>query len=192
MRLPTDDNPVIGYESVSHPFYIYPQEGWRDDQLWGLITKACWQDDSSGYDLSLLMTPGMITLPPDSAHLESFIIFGVDTTEHLIGPSWWKSMLRFCGFYRGDVQQDGIPDVGDVVYLISYLYRGGNPPQPFPDQGDVNQDGIVDVGDLIVLLNFLYRGGLDPEDVQRFLPEPWRSKFKRSNLYLNPNWGWGE
>ncbi len=31
-------------------------------------------------------------------------------------------------FIRGDCNSDGMIDVGDVVYLINYLYRGGDPP----------------------------------------------------------------
>ncbi len=188
LRIPSDDNPVAGYEAVSHQFFIYPQEGWRDDQLWQLITKDCWQDDSSGYDISLLLTPGMISLPPDSSHLESFIIFGVDTTQHLIGPSWWRPMLSFCGFYRGDVNQDGVLDVGDLVYLINYLYRSGNAPLPFADQGDVNGDGIVEIGDVVFVINYLYRSGPAARDAQRFLPAPWDRRFERPSLFLNPNW----
>jgi hypothetical protein len=188
MRIPTDDDPVIGYEAVSHQFFIYPQNGWRDDQLWQLITKASWQDDSSGYDISLLMTPGILNLAPDSSHLESFIIFGVDTTQHIIGPSWWRPMLGFCGFYRGDADQDGVLDLGDILYLINYLYKNGDEPVPFTDQGDVNQDGIVELADVLFLVNYLYKSGTAPQDVQRFLPQPWRDKFQRASLFLHPSW----
>jgi|GEM_PF-3926623 len=188
VRIPTDDNPVAGYEAVSHQFFIYPQNGWRDDQLWQLITKARWQDDSSGYDVSLLMTPGMMSLAPDSSHLESFIIFGVDTTQHMIGPSWWKPMLGFCGFYRGDVNQDGVLDLGDILHLINYLYKFGDAPLPFVDQGDVNNDGIVDLADILLLINYLYKSGPAPQDACRFLPQPWEDEFERPSLFLNPNW----
>lgn len=188
LRVPSDDNPVIGYEAVSHQYYIYPQEGWRDDQLWGLVTKGSWQDDSSGYDISLLLTPGMKTLGPDSAYLESFIIFGVDTTQHLIGPEWWRPMLRFCGFYRGDVNEDGLVDVVDVVSLINYLFANGSAPLPFVDQGDVNNDEVGEVADVVYLINYLFVGGPPPIDYNRFLPQPWRSKFTRLSLFTNPNW----
>jgi hypothetical protein len=188
MRLPSDNSPVIGYEAVSNRYYIYPQEGWRDDQLWQLMTKAKWQDDSAGYDISLLLTPGRITIPPDSAHLESFIIFGVDTTQHKIDPAWWKPMLSFCGLYRGDVNQDGKLDLGDIVYLITYLYKGGPAPLPFTDQGDLTGDDHLELGDIVFLISYLYRSGSAPQDAQRFLPPLWRSKFKRSSLFNAANW----
>jgi len=63
--------------------------------------------------------------------------------------------------YRGDANNDGIVDVGDVVYLIAFLYRGGPVPVPM-SVGDVNCDGIVDVGDVVFLINYLYRNGPVP------------------------------
>jgi hypothetical protein len=59
---------------------------------------------------------------------------------------------------RGDANGDGIIDVGDVVYLITYLYRGGPEPNP-PAVGDVNCDGTVDLGDVVYLISYLYKGG---------------------------------
>jgi len=50
--------------------------------------------------------------------------------------------------------------VADVVFLVNFLYRGGDPPAPI-EAGDVNCDGVVDVGDVVFLINCLYKGG-DP------------------------------
>ncbi|UCB53070.1 MAG: dockerin type I repeat-containing protein [Candidatus Zixiibacteriota bacterium] len=62
---------------------------------------------------------------------------------------------------RGDVNSDGIVNLGDIVYLITYLYKGG--PEPCPvEAGDVNCDGIVNLGDVVYLISYLYRGGPPP------------------------------
>jgi hypothetical protein len=63
--------------------------------------------------------------------------------------------------YRGDANADGIVNIGDVVYLVSFLYKGGPAPVPM-SEGDVNCDGIVDVGDVVFLVNYLYRKGPVP------------------------------
>lgn len=63
-------------------------------------------------------------------------------------------------FAIGDVNYDGVIDLGDVVYLISYLYKGGPPPIPMICVGDCNHDGNVDVSDVVYLINYLYKGGL--------------------------------
>jgi hypothetical protein len=62
----------------------------------------------------------------------------------------------------GDVNADGIINIGDVVYLITYLYRSGSPPMPTSCIGDVNCDDIVNVGDVVYLITYLYRGGSPP------------------------------
>ncbi|MGB7063337.1 MAG: dockerin type I repeat-containing protein [Candidatus Zixiibacteriota bacterium] len=61
----------------------------------------------------------------------------------------------------GDCNADGVVDIGDIVYLIGYLYRGGAPPTP-PEVGDTNCDGIVDIGDVVRLIGYLYRGEPPP------------------------------
>jgi len=62
---------------------------------------------------------------------------------------------------RGDANGDGVIDLGDVVYLINYLYREGDPPSPI-EAGDCNCDEIVDLGDVVYLINYLFRGGPPP------------------------------
>ena len=64
-------------------------------------------------------------------------------------------------FIRGDANRDGIIDVGDIVYLVSYLYKNGPAPSPI-DAGDANCDGIVDVGDIVYLVSYLYKNGPPP------------------------------
>jgi uncharacterized protein YgiM (DUF1202 family) len=66
------------------------------------------------------------------------------------------------GLWRGDTNGDGIIDLGDLVYLINFLYKGG----PAPDAltvGDCNCNGVVDVGDVIFLINYLFRDGPLPD-----------------------------
>jgi hypothetical protein len=62
---------------------------------------------------------------------------------------------------RGDVNADGIINVGDVVCLVNYLYKLGQEPCPV-EAGDVNGDCALNVGDVVFLVNYLYRGGNAP------------------------------
>ena len=62
---------------------------------------------------------------------------------------------------RGDFNADCIIDLGDMVFLTSYLYRGGPPPNPLW-LGDTNCDGVVELGDRVKLGNYIYRGGSPP------------------------------
>ncbi len=61
-------------------------------------------------------------------------------------------------YVYGDANADGVVTVGDMVYLVNYLYRLGPVPDP-PSAGDVNGDCVITVGDIIYLMNYLYRGG---------------------------------
>jgi photosystem II stability/assembly factor-like uncharacterized protein len=62
---------------------------------------------------------------------------------------------------RGDLTNDGNIDLGDVVYLVSYLYRSGPEPEVM-GSGDCNCDGSIDVGDVVYLVNYLFRSGPMP------------------------------
>jgi hypothetical protein len=62
------------------------------------------------------------------------------------------------GTRRGDANYDCKLTVADIVYLVSYLFKGG--PPPFVSQaGDFNCDGQITVADVIYLLNYLFKGG---------------------------------
>jgi len=76
---------------------------------------------------------------------------------------WQEHPFRFIVdlFVRGDANADGVVDVGDIVHLVSYLYKNGPAPDPL-DAGDASCDGIIDVGDVVFLVNYLYRGGPAP------------------------------
>jgi len=69
--------------------------------------------------------------------------------------------VRRSDFIRGDANGDGLIDLADIVHLINFLYRNGDPPAPM-EAGDANSDGIVDVADVVYLVNYLYRGGDPP------------------------------
>lgn len=77
------------------------------------------------------------------------------------GAAGWKIKPLL----RGDVNADGHNDVSDVIYLISYLFKGGNPPEcpsPYLFCSDVNCDGKVTVADVVYLINYLFKGGPPP------------------------------
>jgi Peptidase family M28/Dockerin type I domain len=58
----------------------------------------------------------------------------------------------------GDANRDGGVNVGDAVYLIRYIFRGG--PAPYPlDIGDATGDGLVNVGDAVYMVNYIFKGG---------------------------------
>jgi hypothetical protein len=79
------------------------------------------------------------------------------------GTNWWieAGYVLAIRVARGDVNADGIINIGDVVALVNYLYRGGDEPCPV-EAGDLTGDCRVNVGDVVFLVNYLYRGGDPP------------------------------
>jgi len=71
------------------------------------------------------------------------------------------SCFSIINFVPGDCNGDGIVDLGDVVCLINYLYKGYPAPNPLA-ACDVNGDCVVDLGDAVYLITYLYKNGPAP------------------------------
>ena len=63
---------------------------------------------------------------------------------------------------HGDANFDGAINVGDAVYLVNHVFKGGAMPQPVLLAGDANCDGAVNVGDAVFIINFVFKGGPRP------------------------------
>ncbi len=71
-------------------------------------------------------------------------------------------LFRIIDYVAGDANGDLVVDVTDAIYLLNYLFRNGDPPDPMAS-GDTNADCVVDVTDAIYLLNYLFRNGDPPQ-----------------------------
>lgn len=71
-------------------------------------------------------------------------------------------LYTFVGDYLcGDMNDDNILDVLDVVHLVDYAFRGV--PIPPNVNADLNDDGFIDVLDVVLLVDHAFRGGLAPD-----------------------------
>jgi len=61
----------------------------------------------------------------------------------------------------GDVNGDGVVELGDIVYEINYVFRNDSSPAPRA-VGDVNCDGVVELGDVVYLINYVFRDDPPP------------------------------
>ena len=64
-------------------------------------------------------------------------------------------------FIRGDVDGDGRILINDPIFILSYLFLGGEQPNCF-DAADIDDDGIIAINDPISLLAHLFLGGPAP------------------------------
>lgn len=63
--------------------------------------------------------------------------------------------------YCGDLTGEGELDVADIIFLLNYLFKGGDPPVPLC-RGDANCNGERDAGDVVLLINFLFKNSFAP------------------------------
>lgn len=65
-------------------------------------------------------------------------------------------------FIRGDVSGDGMVLINDGVFLLAFLFSGGQTPG-CNDAADVNDDGAIAIDDAITVLAALFLGGPIPD-----------------------------
>ena len=73
-----------------------------------------------------------------------------------------KLANKWVGAGRGDVNNDGLIDLADIMYLVCFVNLEGPGPIPFMHLGDVNCDGVVDMDDVLYLVDYLYDDGPCP------------------------------
>ena len=61
-------------------------------------------------------------------------------------------------FIRGDSNDDGVLNVSDAVFTLSFLFIGDEQPECLA-ANDTNDDGTLNITDVIRTLNFLFLGG---------------------------------
>lgn len=76
-----------------------------------------------------------------------------NSPDSTVGPVW-----QFTTIARGDCNADGRRNVSDVLYLVNYLFKFGDQPNPM-EIGDVDCDTMVNVNDIIYMINYLFKGG---------------------------------
>ena len=157
---PEGDSIGLGFNTIPSAFYDttrdYNLDGDKDDivtipnRLVGdyQIEVVTEPGGSGPYDLGIRIDGGSMVMlatghssPPPG-----------QTDSYIYSAPWYRS---------GDANGDWGVDVGDVVYLINYLYKSGPGPEPL-GSGDATCDGIIDVGDVVYLINYLFKGGPGP------------------------------
>lgn len=64
-------------------------------------------------------------------------------------------------FLPGDVDGDGFISISDAVYLINYIFAGGEAP-PSAQAADADCNGILTISDAVFLVNYIFSGGPGP------------------------------
>ena len=167
--------------NVKNNYYLYPQSpwGWEEGELYqlaaGLVGGTTFiQDPDSVVDRTVVLTASRIDAGTDPDREAEFTLIEVlaplgeaqmralvDTARAIVARES-PQFPAICG----DINEDGVVDVGDVIDCINYLFKSGSPvwrPISCPtSRADVNSDGIINIGDIVYLVSFLYKAAAEP------------------------------
>ncbi|MDD4051174.1 MAG: dockerin type I repeat-containing protein, partial [candidate division Zixibacteria bacterium] len=106
---------------------------------------------------SFVATYSDITDTANKGYTVSWTFAGETKRDYALG----QVVLIGQDFKAGDANGDGNVNIGDAVYLISYIFRGGPSPQPL-EAGDANCNHAINVGDAVYIVNYVFRNGPEP------------------------------
>jgi hypothetical protein len=140
----------------------------------------------TGEDLNAVVTIGVVDLVPgdticavkivttskddpgagilkNNVDLANAFVDGHDEIKCSTGPGP-------CDCLPGDPNNDQTFNVGDAVYIINYVFKGGPAPIPYATcSGDPNADCSVNVGDGVYLINYVFKGGPAPKTCEEWV-----------------------
>jgi len=61
----------------------------------------------------------------------------------------------------GDTNRDGLVNISDAIWIVNYVFAGGDPPMPY-EAGDANCDSVVGISDAVYIINYVFAGGNVP------------------------------
>ena len=165
-----------GTYNVRNDVYLYPQGGWgwKDGELCQLASSSgnTIDDSDAIVDRSWVFTARKIDAGSDADYEARFTVVlavapgglgelqeYIDTARAIVEREMTHGGLpALCGDCNGSF----VVDVGDIVSLVSYLFKGSAPPKCPVSRGDCNSDQIINVADIVYLVGYLYRGGPAP------------------------------
>lgn len=167
-------------EEFPSPFYVYFPPDTDNAQVYDKPVTFWWgasfdpdPGDSVRYKLLVAIDAGFVFVATyDSIYTTQYPVGDLGYSTHY----WWKvqaidtkgnmttsiNTADFWTWVLGDANHDRLVNVGDAVFLVTYIFRGGYAPFPLKS-GDVNADCKVNIGDAVYLINYVFRGGPPPQ-----------------------------
>jgi len=148
----------FGAHILNNATQLYPFGGYNDDSLFKYMsTPGYSKEQDSAQDMNIVMTfVEEANFDPTTVIVEDYVLIATDQ-----GPTdLYNQAAKMKNIKAGDANVDGNVSVSDVVFLINYLFKGGD--EPFMAFSDANGDAGISVSDVVYLINYLFKGGDPP------------------------------
>ena len=96
------------------------------------------------------------------------LLWGISAREFVVSGEYadggtfaFPGAFTSIGHSAGDVNGDNQINIGDVVFLINYIFRDGMAPVNM-DMAETNCDGAFNLGDIVHLITYIFRDGVPP------------------------------
>jgi hypothetical protein len=173
-------DPMYNARIGHNPTEVYPPFEFELDSLYdwtntpaeGSLTFAAGAVDANGPadDLNMQAAFGKVDLAGFASKQYGFALYGFlnSASLHADTDVLGNFVNKYAGFARGDVDNNDMIDVRDLVRLSAYVASGTNGPVPFKHLGDVDNDGDVDSADCSYLAAYYFTGGPPPKSAFKF------------------------
>jgi hypothetical protein len=159
-------HPDSVYNRMSKPgFDIYSETGEDSvaDLHTGLSVKTVDMSNQSSHSFVIALVTSNAGFEDFTAQMETAYQWAID--HGIVEP--------FCDCIPADVNGDGgAAAVGDAVYIVAYVFRGGPSPRPYdPCSGDANGDCQCNIGDAVYIINYVFFGGPPPPACEQWVQD---------------------
>ena len=139
---------------------VYPAGGYDDDSLyiWMSTPGDSIHGDGNPGDYSILTTGRVISphsYPSSDTYSVAYALVASDELDI------YKMENTVDMIMCGNANRDMAVTIADVVYLITYMFRGGEEPWLFVS--DVDGNSQVDIADAVYLVSYLFKAGPPPK-----------------------------
>ncbi len=126
---------------------------------WGLVTIFSQAGDDSSH---VIVSNGLQDILLYQSRLDMFDY--VVAVPSVITPFLDDLDYRFDSdlIPYGDANFDRVTNVGDAIYLINLVFKGGPVAIPIWQTGNANCDAVVNVADAVTIINFVFNNGAEP------------------------------
>lgn len=159
-----ENSPPYGANIIDNPTYLWPNYGFLDGELYQIASTPGDSVYGENIDLTTVMTAKHLVSLTDTVTVKFALAVtseGIIDLKNAINKARVFSGV-LSGALAGDVDNNGIVDVGDVAYLFYYLFEEGPVPVLW-GSGDVDEVAGVNIGDIVYLDDYLFVSGPVPQ-----------------------------